>query len=200
MIVGPFLNDQARIPSHSDHSAVRTARKCPFHSSSTTFTTDSSFSPFRYFLQISQSISTSTPTVVTPSRAQIAKRLGWSNAHAGAGIVDSHPDNPQKYKDPFDVVEAAAKAELRKLLSEMDSLVDSPATTSDVKLMFYFDEASTLTRGKAPSNPDNKNLYDILCSCFNTFRTYPLFVIFLSTSSHIEALAPSGPLANSARA
>ncbi|KAF8519711.1 hypothetical protein JB92DRAFT_2897710 [Gautieria morchelliformis] len=121
-------------------------------------------------------------------------------AHAGAGIVDSHPDNPQKYKDPFDVVEAAAKAELRKLLSEMDSLVDSPATTSDVKLMFYFDEASTLTRGKAPSNPDNKNLYDILCSCFNTFRTYPLFVIFLSTSSHIEALAPSGPLANSARA
>ncbi|KAF8490901.1 hypothetical protein JB92DRAFT_1290866 [Gautieria morchelliformis] len=113
--------------------------------------------------------------------------------HAGADIVDSHPDNPQKYKDPFDVVAAAAKAELKKLLSVMDGLVGSPDTTSrdvseDVKLMFYFDEA------------DNKNICDILCSCFEIFRAYPLFVIFLSTSFHMEALAPSGPLANSARA
>ena len=46
----------------------------PFHSSSTAFTTNSSFSPSRNSLRMSWSNSASTPSAVTPSRAQIAKR------------------------------------------------------------------------------------------------------------------------------
>ena len=86
----------------------------------------------------------------------------------------------------------------------MDSFMASPDTTTystsePVKLMFYFDEASTLTQAHGPPNT-TKNCYDILCSSFNTFRHQPLFVIFLSTSFQLEALAPSGPMAPSARA
>ena len=63
--------------SHLDHSTACTDFEWPFHSSSTAFTTDS-FSPCQNSLQMSWSNSTSTPMAVTPSRAQIAKRLGQS--------------------------------------------------------------------------------------------------------------------------
>ena len=94
--------------------------------------------------------------------------------------------------------------QLNGLLSAMDSLVGSPDMTTEgtsepIKLMFYFDEASSLMQAHGPQDTD-KNCYDILCSSFDTFRHQPLFVIFLSTSFQIEALVPSGPMAASARA
>ena len=97
-----------------------------------------------------------------------------------------------------------AKEQLKGLLSAIDSLVDSPDTTTigtsdPIKLMFYFNEASSLTQAHGPPNT-TKNCYDILHLSFNTFQYQPLFIIFLSTSSQIEALAPSGPMAPSAHA
>jgi hypothetical protein len=69
-----------------------------------------------------------------------------------------------------------------------------------VKLILYFDEAHVLSAKTVPHDPDGKDMYDVLCSCFNLFLSLPVFVIFLSTVSNIYKLAPSGSLAKSARA
>ena len=94
-----------------------------------------------------------------------------------------------------------AQQELKSLLSAIDGCIESSEiTTNNVKVIVYFDEAHVLSK-PAPSNPDNKNLYDVLCSCFNAFLTDPIFFVFLSTHPDIiEQLAPSGEMARSARA
>ena len=50
------------------------------------------------------------------------------------------------------------------------------------------------------SDPDGKDMYDVVCSCFNIFLPKPIFVIYLSTNSNNNQLAPPGSLARSARA
>jgi hypothetical protein len=66
--------------------------------------------------------------------------------------------------------------------------------------MLYFDEAHVLAEKKVIKDPDGKNMYDVMCSCFNFFLSSPIFVIYLSTNSNISDLAPTGPLARSGRA
>ncbi|KAF8573296.1 hypothetical protein K439DRAFT_1375811, partial [Ramaria rubella] len=70
-----------------------------------------------------------------------------------------------------------------------------------VKLVIYFDEAHVLAADTKPltTNPDDKYLYDILCSCFNYFLGRSIFFIFLSTNTSIDVFAPSSSLARSAR-
>lgn len=46
----------------------------------------------------------------------------------------------------------------------------------------------------------NKTLYDVLCSALDHLKSRPLFIIFLSTNSHLATLAPVATLARSARA
>jgi hypothetical protein len=94
-----------------------------------------------------------------------------------------------------------AKKQVKLLLQRIDDCCESmEGLKSDhVKLMLYFDEAHVLTK-TVPHDPDQKDMYDVLCSCFNLFLSLPVFVIFLSTTSNINKLAPSGSLAKSARA
>ncbi|KAF8512802.1 hypothetical protein JB92DRAFT_3116853 [Gautieria morchelliformis] len=129
------------------------------------------------------------------------------------GIADSHLDQPQKYQDPLDVVMAEAKKELIKLLSAMDSCQGTPC--------FPFPFPTPLPV-PIPSPPPLLEMIPLLgelppvlfalpvplqfpsstlgtVSGINIFRAHPLFIIFLSTSSKIEALARGGPMANSAR-
>ena len=73
-------------------------------------------------------------------------------------------------------------------------------SNNHVKLMLYFDEAHVLAGRRISKDPDGRDTHDVLCSCFNFFLSSPIFVIYLSTSSNIRQLAPSGPLAGSARA
>jgi hypothetical protein len=72
--------------------------------------------------------------------------------------------------------------------------------TNDVLLMLYFDKAHGLSDRKIPNDPDGKDMYDVLCSCFNVFIPSPIFVIYLSTNSNIGQLAPAGRAARSGRA
>jgi hypothetical protein len=65
--------------------------------------------------------------------------------------------------------------------------------------MLYFDEPHVLAGRRVPNDPDGKDTYDVLCSCFNFFLSSLKFIINLSTSSNISQLAPSGPLARSAQ-
>jgi hypothetical protein len=104
---------------------------------------------------------------------------------------------------PWSAVLKMARNELALLLKCIDDCCKSMEglqSRKHVKLMLYFDEAHVLTRRKVPKDPDGKDTYDVLCSCFNFFLSSPIFVIYLSTSFNISQLAPSGPLAGSARA
>jgi hypothetical protein len=95
------------------------------------------------------------------------------------------------------------REELERLLKRIDDCCE-PTTglqsSKHVKLMLYFDEAHVFANRKVPEDPEGKDTYDVLCSCFNFFLSSPIFVIYLSTSSNISQLAPSGSLARSARA
>jgi hypothetical protein len=95
-----------------------------------------------------------------------------------------------------------AKKQLLRLLNRIDECCKSLEGFRDgeVKLMLYFDEAHVLAEKKVIKDPDGKNMYDVMCSCFNFFLSSPVFVIYLSTNSNISDLAPTGPLAKSARA
>jgi len=72
--------------------------------------------------------------------------------------------------------------------------------SNGVKLMLYFDEAHVLGEKKVQDDPNEKDLFDVLCSCFTFFVSSPIFVIYLSTFSDMGLLAPQGSLAKSARA
>jgi hypothetical protein len=69
-----------------------------------------------------------------------------------------------------------------------------------IKIVMYFDESHRLSETSASSDPDDKSLMDVLCMAIDHLRSRPLFVIFLSTVSHLHSLAPSGRWAKSARA
>lgn len=111
----------------------------------------------------------------------------------------------------LDVAARKAKNAFHELSVTLDSFGNS--STSSLKVVLYFDEAHTLMvkvasrsknglsdSGQNFSDPADKYLYDIFCSALNHFLEEPLLVLFLSTTSHIYKLAPSGPLARSARA
>src|ERR1700735_3895102 len=72
--------------------------------------------------------------------------------------------------------------------------------TNDVHLMLYLDEARVLSARQIPNDPDGKDMYGVLCSCFNAFISSSIFVIYLSTDSNISQLTPEGPAARSSRA
>ena len=104
---------------------------------------------------------------------------------------------------PGSAVLKMARNELALLLKRIKNCCESMEglqSGNPVKLMLYFDEAHVLAGRRVPNDPDGKDTYDVLCSCFNFFLSSPIFVIYLSTSSNISRLAPSGPLARSARA
>jgi hypothetical protein len=95
-----------------------------------------------------------------------------------------------------------AKAELARLLQTIDDCCESMDGYNDnhVKLMLYFDEAHVLAEEKVLDDSDSKDMYDVLCSCFESLSPSPIFVIYLSTSSKTYQLAPQGSMARSARA
>jgi hypothetical protein len=83
----------------------------------------------------------------------------------------------------------------------MDSCINSPEPMRPSPLVvMYFDEAQVLSEMKAPPNPDDKSLLDVLSSVIDQIRTCPLIAIYLSTNSHLFSLAPGGQFARSARA
>jgi hypothetical protein len=110
-----------------------------------------------------------------------------------------YPQPEVNLDTPGSAVSKMARNELALLLKCIDDCCESITENNDVKLMIYFDEAHVLAR-KVPKDPEEKDTYDVLCSCFNLFLPLPIFVIYLSTSSYISQLAPSGSLAGSARA
>jgi hypothetical protein len=101
-----------------------------------------------------------------------------------------------------DAVLAEARKQLVQLLNCIDNCCKSLEgfQKGQVKLMLYFDEAHVLAERKVIKDRDGKNMYDVMCSCFNFFLSSPIFVIYLSTNSNISDLAPTRPLARSARA
>jgi hypothetical protein len=101
-----------------------------------------------------------------------------------------------------DRVSREAKEKLEKLLLVIRRCCKpmEGSQTNGVELMLYFDEAHVLSDRKIPDDPDGKDMYDVLCSCFNAFLPKPIFVIYLSTTSNISQLSPAGPAARSSRA
>jgi hypothetical protein len=97
-------------------------------------------------------------------------------------------------------VSIMVRHELALLLECIDNCCESMKdlqSSNHVKLVLYFDEAHTLAERRVPEDPDGKDTFDVLCSCFNFFLPSPIFVIYLSTSSNISQLTPSGSLARS---
>jgi hypothetical protein len=118
-------------------------------------------------------------------------------------LKQAHPV-PDSSFDPADLhaVSREAKFQLARLLQCIDKSCKSIGDyhRNEVKVMLYFDEAHVLAARKVLDDPDGKDMYDVLCSCFNRFLSSPIFVIYLSTTSNISFLAPQGSLARSARA
>jgi len=118
-------------------------------------------------------------------------------------LKQAHPV-PDSSFDPADLhaVSREAKFQLARLLQCIDKSCKSIGDyhRNEVKVMLYFDEAHVLAARKVLDDPDGKDMYDVLCSCFNSFVSSPIFVIYLSTTSNISFLAPQGSLARSARA
>jgi hypothetical protein len=117
-------------------------------------------------------------------------------------LQEKYPRPDGKLETPMMyAVSQMARDEAKQLLQQIDKCcktMEGPQS-NQIKLMLYFDEAHTLVQ-KIPNDPDEKDLYDALCSCFNYLLGHPLFVIYLSTDSNISYLAPRGSLARSARA
>lgn len=91
-----------------------------------------------------------------------------------------------------------------KAILELQRLRETLASkVSDLKgivdILIYFDEAHTLTE-RLVSSSGPKTLYNVLLSVLNDYRGDPLFIVFLSTNSHLANFAPPPMQANSARA
>jgi hypothetical protein len=112
-------------------------------------------------------------------------------------LPEGDDDTPSMY-----ATSELAKREVELLLKRIDNCCESMKgfKNGHVKLMLYFDEAHVLSAKTVSNDPNEKDMYDVLCSCFNLFLSLPIFVIFLSTTFNIHELAPSGSLAKSARA
>lgn len=78
----------------------------------------------------------------------------------------------------------------------LSSVVDN--LTGIVNVLLYFDEAHPLTSTKCVGS--SSTLYNILLSVLSDYVSYPLFVLFLSTTSHIADFAPPREAAKSMRA
>ena len=100
--------------------------------------------------------------------------------------------------DPLSVDTASeeAKKQLARLLRRIDDCCESleEFQNGQVKLVLYFDEAHALAEKNLIKDPDRENIYDVMCSCFNSFLSSPIFV------RQIQTLATPGPLARSGRA
>ncbi|KAH9949216.1 hypothetical protein B0H21DRAFT_820225 [Amylocystis lapponica] len=97
----------------------------------------------------------------------------------------------------------SAGAALLKLLKQLSACVNAPEQDEHVvKLILYFDEAHILTTKPAPPNPDEKKLYDVLCSTLEELRRHSIaaFALFLSTNSSLSRFAPIPTQAASGRA
>src|SRR5271156_3021796 len=104
------------------------------------------------------------------------------------------------YKDEEDqilTVLSPAHAAAKQLLKAIDDHV-SDDHKPKIKLLLYVDEAHPLLDTKLKGLGE-KTLYDEFCSSLNAFLEYPIFTIFLSTTSHLGRFAPPGSLARSAR-
>jgi hypothetical protein len=95
-----------------------------------------------------------------------------------------------------------AKSKLVRLLQTIDGCCESMEgyQSGHVKLMLYFDEAHVLGEKSVENDLEGKDMYDVLCSCFNFFLSLPIFIVFLSTNSNVSQLAPRGSMAKSGRA
>ena len=89
---------------------------------------------------------------------------------------------------------AFAKSALKDLIQRItDSTAHQSNQPNEIKVLVYVDEAHTLADTKAPPNADDKYLYDVFCSALSYFVAQPLFVIYLSTNSHLDTLFPAQP-------
>lgn len=70
--------------------------------------------------------------------------------------------------------------------------------TNTVNVLLYFDEAHQLTQSRCVES--TKNLYKVLLSVLSDYTDIPLFVVFLSTTSHIGDFAPPRGIEDSDRA
>jgi hypothetical protein len=110
--------------------------------------------------------------------------------------LEVDPDPPES------AVSIMARTELALLLKCIDDCCESMKdlqSSNCVKLILYVNEAHILAGRRVTEDPEGKDTFDVLCSCFNFFLPLPIFVIYISTSSNISQLAPSGSLARSAR-
>jgi hypothetical protein len=87
-----------------------------------------------------------------------------------------------------------AKNELKRLLRRIDDCCESMEGVQDnhVKLMLYFDEAHVLAKETTWGDPYGKDVYDALCSCFNFFLSFPIFVIYIFTDPNNGKLVHLG--------
>jgi hypothetical protein len=96
-------------------------------------------------------------------------------------------------------ISKAAQRALVELLTKMASWCNSQddfTKSKDVRLMLYFDEAHVLAGApNVQRGRDEKDNYEIMCSCFNGFIGFPFFAIFLSTNSCLSRMARQGSLA-----
>jgi len=100
--------------------------------------------------------------------------------------------------DPSSVDTASEEAQkqLARLLRRIDDCCESleEFQNGQVKLVLYFDEAHALAEKNLIKDPDGENIYDVMCSCFNSFLSSHIFV------RQIQTLATPGPLARSGQA
>jgi hypothetical protein len=99
------------------------------------------------------------------------------------------------------VASTFAKSALKDLVQKIEHATARRNTQpNEVKIVIYVDEAHTLADTQAPPNADDKRLYDVFCSALSYFVPYPLFVLYLSTNSHLGYLSPAQQWARSGRA
>ncbi|KAF8648748.1 hypothetical protein AX16_006189 [Volvariella volvacea WC 439] len=110
----------------------------------------------------------------------------------------------QGMKERFDEVEATSQVcgVLERLLTAIEGerwreslTAVPPKPESFVRIILYIDEAHELTTKKAPQEKggtqgDGKTLYDTLVSVITNFSLFPIFFVFLSTTSRVQSLAP----------
>ncbi|THH06221.1 hypothetical protein EW146_g9684 [Bondarzewia mesenterica] len=106
---------------------------------------------------------------------------------------------------PTSIDEHAARCEAIEELENLVRVIDPSWEMEEdpvrpIEIMLYFDEAHELVQRKAPKNDYDKTLYDVLLSVFNDFLPFPIFAIFLSTTSHIAYFAPTQNQVRSSRA
>lgn len=68
-----------------------------------------------------------------------------------------------------------------------------------VDILLYFDEAHEMTVLRPVEPETKKTLYSVFLSVLNDYRNLPLFIVFLSTLSHIADFAPPRAQVDSAR-